>query len=137
MCFWFHISIYYTLIIHPHYLDGVIVKKFIILYSFLDYKKWFLETYDFSCFSENDIHEFFKETAPEVYPCIPYYGEKDSEYPSSYISIELLDYWGLHIKNHYKTWLIYLFAVSIFNITPILLTAIIDLRLNNQNQYTK
>lgn len=68
-------------------------KPFVIFQTQEDFRRWFLETYDFSEFSDESIEMFFQEASPAQYPCIPYYGDEKSIHPTAYLSVALLQYW--------------------------------------------
>ena len=42
-----------------------------VLYSFEDFKKWYLSHYDLSMFSGCDITALLIDEEPDSYPCIP------------------------------------------------------------------
>lgn len=53
-------------------------KKMQVLYCDEDYKKWYLEQYDFSMFSESEVKQAIQEDKPEKYPCIPLITKEDN-----------------------------------------------------------
>lgn len=73
--------------------------SFIVLCSAEHYRWWFLETYDVSCFSEDDLNAYFTETMPTEFPCIPWYGDESSVYPEAFISVNLLKKWMSFLKD--------------------------------------
>lgn len=73
------------------------MRSFIVLKSYNHFRTWFLDTYDFSMFTEEDIESFLQETQPLHYPCIPYYSDPGTMFPEAYLSISLLNFWISHL----------------------------------------
>lgn len=72
-------------------------RPFTVMHCFEEYRAWFLATYDLSFFSDEEIDEFFTEEQPANYPCIPYYGDLGSTYPTNYITLELIEWWNAQL----------------------------------------
>lgn len=64
-----------------------------VLFTSIQFRKWFLERYDFSCFTERDIQLFFEDEQPTEFPCIPMFDKKKSLYPAAYISVRQVNEW--------------------------------------------
>ncbi|MCW4783059.1 hypothetical protein [Enterobacter chuandaensis] len=59
----------------------------VVLNSTDDFKKWYLELYDMSMFSDTDIAALLNDEKPQEYPCIPLVFDKSEDI--IYISTEL------------------------------------------------
>lgn len=71
---------------------------FTVFYSLKQFKRWFLTHYDFTIFSEDEVSAFFEESASKTYPCIPFYGENGSFFPTHYIDVSQVKIWNEEIK---------------------------------------
>lgn len=66
---------------------------FAVIKSPEHFRVWFLSHHDFTIFTESEIEAYFEEASPSQYPCIPYYDDSGSSFPSTYISLEILQDW--------------------------------------------
>ncbi len=63
-------------------------SKVLILNSDIDFCQWYLNSYDFNCFSDSEIKALLVEVKPEQYPCIPL--RLGSSLDITYLSLELV-----------------------------------------------
>lgn len=50
-----------------------------VLTSYDEFCNWYLQHFDLSIFSENDISMLLEEVKPVAYPCIPFFAGEDQE----------------------------------------------------------
>lgn len=78
--------------------DATVIRPFAVMHSFEQFREWFLKQYDFTMFSDEEISNFFDETRPDAYPCIPFFGSRNSVYPTHYISVQTLNAWMAQLE---------------------------------------
>lgn len=69
-----------------------------VLTSYDEFCNWYLQRFDLSIFSENDIDMLLEEVKPTSYPCIPFIAGETQE--TVFIDVREVEAWFKAINQH-------------------------------------